>query len=88
MRSDGTAQHFAYSYDSGGGDAPTWSPDGTKLAFLRFDTYTPGALQPLYDIRILDLGSGHAMTLPLKVETDSNAPQWVTNRTLLVNRYG
>jgi Tol biopolymer transport system component len=88
MRPDGTAKRIVFSYDSGGGSAPTWSPDGSKLAFLILHTYTPGALQPVYAVRVLDVGSGHPVTLPLTVETDTNAPQWLTNRTLLVNRYG
>ena len=88
MRSDGTAERTVHSYDSGGGSAPTWSPDGSKLAFLSLNTFTPGALQPIFDVHVLDLENGHTVTLPLKVETAANAPQWLTDQTLLVNRYG
>ena len=46
MRSDGTAERIVHGYDSGGGSAPTWSPDGSKLAFLNLNTFTPGLSNP------------------------------------------
>jgi Tol biopolymer transport system component len=87
MRSDGTKQHQLLSSNAtGDSSAPAWSPDGTRLAFITFVTYSSD-LHPLKEVRVLDLTSEHVTNLHLRVETDLNGPQWVSNDSLLVNRY-
>ncbi len=66
--------------------APAWSPEGTRIAFLRFAGNPTGGV-PLLDVRVLDLGSGKITNVGVQVATDLNGPSWASNTTLLVNRY-
>jgi hypothetical protein len=43
---------------------------------------------PLTEVSVLDLASGRVTDLQMTVETDLNGPQWVSNHSLLVKRYG
>jgi Tol biopolymer transport system component len=91
MGKDGSGQHRILR-DKGGTWAPTWSPDGTKIAYLsccvanRTDIPSP---QPLLDVRVLDLRTGKAQSLHVSVATDLNGPSWLESSDgLFVNRFG
>jgi Tol biopolymer transport system component len=92
MGKDGNDQHLVYRGRGdtpaarGGTWAPAWSPDGTKIAFLCYVENPTGRL-PLLDVRFVDVASREVTSLHMRVGTDLNGPQWVTNGTLLVNRY-
>jgi Tol biopolymer transport system component len=68
-----------------GGWAPTWSPDGSRIALLKCCSST-GQLT-LLEVAILDIASGAVRDLGVNVLTDLNGASWVSNHTLLVNRY-
>ncbi len=89
MASDGSDQR-AISSPSAIADeaawAPAWSPDGTRIVALRFDV-TPLGERPLMNVVIFDLETGLATDTGLRVATDLNGVTWVSNDSLLVNRY-
>jgi Tol biopolymer transport system component len=84
VRADGSRAHPV----SDAPWAPAWSPDGTKIASLVFDP-TDRAVDggPLLKVQILTVATGTVQTLPVRVESDHNGPQWASNSTLLINRY-
>jgi Tol biopolymer transport system component len=86
MRADGTNPHTVYAGQDNGGWAPAWSPDATKIAFLRYCA-SDGATT-LLTVQVLDLKTGDVRDLKVHVATDLNGPAWATDSTLLVNRYG
>ena len=67
--------------------SPAWSPDWSSIAFLSCcadHQSIDGA--PLLEVEVLD-GKGKLHRLHVYVATDGNGPQWVSNDTLLINRY-
>ena len=67
--------------------SPAWSPDWSSIAFLSCcadHQSIDGA--PLLEVQVLD-GKGKLHRLHVYVATDGNGPQWVSNDTLLINRY-
>jgi Tol biopolymer transport system component len=87
MRADGTGQHVVLKFRNGPW-APVWSPDGTRIALLRYDP-SERALDggPLLRLLVLTLSNGRTADLGVRVKTDLNGAQWVSNDGLLVNRY-
>lgn len=84
MRADGTHPQRAYAGKDNAGWAPAWSPDGTKIAFLRCCVSDGGAT--LLTVQVLDLDTGDVRDLKVHVATDLNGPTWASDSTLLVNR--
>ena len=66
---------------------PRWSPDGTHLVYTQYRGGRASDGGPLLTIHIYDLKTGTTTTVPGRVDSDVDAPQWVSNHTLLVNRY-
>ena len=67
---------------------PSWSPDGTRIAVLKYDPSEKSVNDlPLLKVEVLDLATGSVEHLHMRVETDARAPAWLSNNTLLVNRY-
>ena len=67
--------------------SPVWSDDGSSIAFLSCcanrlsDTGIP-----LLEVQVL-LGTGRIKHLHIYVAGDIPGPQWISNDTLLINRY-
>lgn len=87
MNADGTHAHDIGSFRNGPW-APVWSPDGTRIAVLEYDP-SERALDggPLLRVLIVTPSTGHTADLGVRVETDQNGVQWVSNDVLLINRY-
>jgi hypothetical protein len=75
---------------------PRWSPDGSMLAILTFDSgaHTPsGAVSgvpsgmPILTIHIVDLSSGRDSILGPRVPGFWNPVSWTPDGALLINRY-
>ena len=76
---------------------PRWSPDGTKLAMLRYDpseraafpaTYGLGSSYPLLEVIVLDLASHEITVIGPRVASDVNPVSWTPDgQALLINRY-
>jgi Tol biopolymer transport system component len=72
------------------GFTPHWSPDGSEIAFTRYDAswrYGPEGL-PLVAVYVLDVGSGTVSRVGrAELVTDSSAPQWLpSGDALLIDR--
>jgi len=86
VRSDGSNAHLVSS--TAGPWSPAWSPDGTRIAVLKYDPSEKSVNDlPLLKVEVLDLATGSVEHLHMRVETDARAPAWLSNNTLLVNRY-
>jgi hypothetical protein len=48
---------------------------------------TPLDGAPILELRIIDLATKHVTVPGVRVLTDWNGPQWLSNSTLLINRY-
>lgn len=76
---------------------PRWSPDGSKLAMLRYDpsdrarfpaTYAIGPSYPLLDVIVVDLATGKITPIGPRVASDVNPPSWTPDgEALLIARY-
>jgi hypothetical protein len=67
--------------------SPAWSPDGSKIAFLRCcSDHQSLSGRPLLEMVVIDLATARLQRLGVYVETENNVPQWTSNTTLLVNR--
>ena len=64
-----------------------WSPDGRTIAVLHCCTELGSP--PLLSVYVVDVQSGTARRVGRHVDvaTDGNGPQWLSNDTLLINRY-
>ena len=97
MALDGSDQRLLEATADEGYFAPRWSPDGTKLALLRFDPSERTAAHPdlginegmaLLEVVVLDLATNEITSLGTRVATDLNPPSWMPDGTaLLVNVY-
>ena len=72
------------------GWAPSWSPDGTRIAFLTC-CRSVGS-QPLLMVQVVTFATGEATELTVDghtvtVLTDHNGPSWTPDAALLVNRF-
>ena len=87
MNADGTHAHDVGSFRNGPW-APAWSPNGMRIALLEYDP-SERALDggPLLRVLVVSPSTGHATDLGVRVETDQNGVQWVSNDVLLINRY-
>jgi Tol biopolymer transport system component len=70
------------------GFTPQWSPDGTKIAFTRYDPTWRYATLAVVAVYVMDLGSGQVSQVGhVEMVTDSYAPQWLpSGDALLVYR--
>jgi len=77
---------------------PRWSPDGSKLALLRYDSSKrtaydaglglPGDSFPLMQVVVVDLVTGDSVTLGPRVAAFWNPVSWTADgQALLINRY-
>jgi Tol biopolymer transport system component len=95
MRIDGTEQLRVETAASG--FAPRWSPDGTRLALLRYDPSGRAAMPtelgrgtdlPLLHVVVVDVTTGDVSFVGPRVATDLNPVSWTPDGgALLVNRY-
>jgi Tol biopolymer transport system component len=97
MALDGSDQQLLEATAGEGYFTPHWSPDGTKLALLRFDPSERTQAHPelgisegmaLLEVVVLDLATNEITPLGTRVATDLNPPSWMPDGTaLLVNVY-
>ena len=79
------------------GFAPRWSPDGTRLAMLRYDPSARATMPeelghgtnlPLLDVVVVDVTTGEVTFVGARVATDLNPVSWTPDgEALLINRY-
>jgi len=92
MRPDGShAERVATGAD------PQWSPDGTMLSYQTLRIHADGSWdvgagpvgseEALLRMHIIELGSGTISTPGVRWASDWGMATWVSNSTLLVNRY-
>jgi len=87
MGADGSDGHIV-SPNGSNPWAPAWSPDGTRIAYLSCCADHRSATDgPLLGVEIVELATGDVTRFDARVETDQNGPAWMSNDTLLVNRY-
>jgi Tol biopolymer transport system component len=88
MHADGSGMHEVYADPKDGGAwAPAWSPDGGRIAFLVYRGSRSAYDAPLLEVRVLTVATGEVSRLSVRVVTDLNGPQWVSDDALLINRY-
>ena len=95
MALDGADQERLDTAPSGFG--PRWSPDGTRLAMLRYDPSERAQLPselghgtdlPLLEVLVVDVATGEVTFVGPRVATDLNPVSWTTDgEALLINRY-
>ena len=76
---------------------PRWSPDGTKMAMLRYDPssraryaadYGLGGDFPLLEVIVVDIANGAITVVGPRVGSDVNPPSWTPDgEALLIARY-
>jgi Tol biopolymer transport system component len=76
---------------------PRWSPDGTRLALLRYDpkdrarypaAFGLGADYPLLEVIVVDPTTGEITVVGPRVASDVNPPSWTADgEALLITRY-
>ncbi|HEX6399988.1 MAG TPA: hypothetical protein VF108_05905 [Actinomycetota bacterium] len=79
------------------GFSPRWSPDGTAIALLRYDSSERAQLPqelgrpmslPLLDVVVVDVTSGRITLVGIRVASGVNPPSWTPDGgALFVNRY-
>jgi hypothetical protein len=97
MAADGTGQQRLAAIPSDIGFNPRWSPDGSKIAVLQYDSskrarFDPSIRQPadlaLLRVVVVDVATGDATTLGPRVASFFNPVSWTPDGTaLLINRY-
>jgi Tol biopolymer transport system component len=96
MRADGTHDRAVFTGGNSGW-APSWSPDGRRIAFLTCCRTVAGAppldaKSPLLLVQVVTLATGDTIELTVgghavTVWTDLNGPSWTPEGALLVNRF-
>ena len=82
---DGSPTESVTACDDGGCDYPSYSPDGTKLAFSRYESAEGVTGPSALAIQILDLASGEVSTVTrLERPRLADVPRWSPDGTQLV----
>lgn len=98
MAPDGSAQQHLSTVPWDLGWNPRWSPDGTKLALLRYEPRSPRAVfesnpihetaLPSMDVVVVDVATGEVTDLGVQVASFYNPVSWTPDgNSLLVTRY-
>lgn len=98
MAPDGSSQQHLATVPWDLGWNPRWSPDGTKLALLRYEPRSPWAIfepnpihetdLPPMDVVVVDVASGEVTDLGVQVASFYNPVSWTPDgNSLLVTRY-
>ncbi len=98
MAPDGSEQQHLSTVPWDLGWNPRWSPDGTKLALLRYEPRSPRAIfepnpihetdLPPMDVVVVDIASGEVTDLGVQVASFYNPVSWTPfGDVLLVTRY-
>jgi WD40-like Beta Propeller Repeat len=98
MAPDGSASRRLSMLPGNLGWNPRWSPDGTKLAVLHYDSSSPRAIfepnpmhptdLPPMDVIVVDVRSGETTPLDVQVASFFNPVSWTPDGTaVLVTRY-
>jgi Tol biopolymer transport system component len=93
MRLDGSEQQRLTEVPEELGFNPRWSPDGTKMAVLRYDPSertTAGRMVslPLLEVVVVDLSTGELTGTGMRVASDVNPVSWFPDgERLLIDRY-
>jgi Tol biopolymer transport system component len=87
MDADGSHRRVVLDQDATAW-SPAWSPDGSTIAVLRYDGTSRSVDNgPLLDVVLVDVATGSTTDVAVRVEHDANGVQWVSEMTMLVNRY-
>jgi TolB protein len=94
MNADGSNKRPLLDGKDVEGFSPTWSLDGTSVAYLEFEDFSANALiagtrlfgSSVLSVKVLDLATGDVTDVGVRVASDWNRPQWVGPDALLVNQ--
>lgn len=97
MAADGSGQIRFTTIPIAAGFSPRWSPDGSRIALLRYDASErarmPGELKlpvdlPLLEVIVVDVVSGAVTDVGVRVPSDVNPVSWTPDgQALLIYRY-